>query len=109
LYLSDRIELYWEVSGALESTAASLEFRRLDRSTWGQVTGLFRRGADGQSVRVEPGAPDVVVRSRAQVGFALPFALSSLEPGQYEVRAIARDPASGTEHKGPATRFVLHR
>lgn len=109
LYLSDRIELYWEVSGALESTAASLEFRRLDRSTWGQLTGLFRRGADGRSVRVEPGAPDVVVRSRAQVGFALPFALSSLEPGQYEVRAIARDAKTGTEHVGSWSAFELRR
>ncbi len=73
------------------------------------MLGIFRPTEDGQTVRVEVGALEPLVRSENHTGYSLPFALSSLEPGRYEVRAIVRTGSDRTEHAGAATEFELRR
>jgi hypothetical protein len=107
LHTTDRLTLYWEVSDSAYASSVALEFRRADKSAWQQVTGSFRRGDDGRSVRVEPGALSPMVRSGRRVGFGLPFSMSGLEPGSYEVRALARDAQTGVERAGVAIKFEL--
>lgn len=107
LHATERFVLYWEVLDSTLANNVALEFRKADKSTWQQVTGIFRSGADGQSVRVEPGTLSPMVRNGTRVGFGLPFTLSGLAPGRYEVRAIARDSATGVERSGKATEIEL--
>jgi hypothetical protein len=107
LHPTERVVLYWEVSDSAFANTVALEFRRADKSAWQQVTGIFRRGVDGQSVRVEPGDMAPMVRDGQRVGFGLPFTLSGLAPGRYEVRAIARETATGAERAGKATEIEL--
>ncbi len=107
LHPTERFVLYWEVSDSTYAGSVALEFQRADQSAWQQVTGLFRGGADGQRVRVEPGALPPIVRDGRRVGFALPFTLSGLAPGQYHVRGIAIDPQTGAERAGQATDFEV--
>ncbi len=107
LFPTERFELYWEVSDSTYAGTVALEFQRSDQSAWQQVTGLFRGGADGQRVRVEPGALPPIVRDGRRVGFALPFTLSGLAPGAYTVRGIAIDPQTGAERAGQATAFEV--
>jgi hypothetical protein len=106
----ERVVLYWEVAASLSPTASArpaLELRRLDRTTWGRVSDLFRTGPDGRTVRVVPGPLAPIVETEHHVGYGLPFALRTLEPGEYEVRAIVPDAATGREQAGPAVRFTL--
>jgi hypothetical protein len=110
LDLNERVTLYWEVAAPMTTTASSrmaLELRRLDRSTWGRVSDLFRAGSDGRTVRVVPGPLEPMVATDTHRGFGLPFALRALEPGEYEVRAIVQDTATGRELAGRAVAFTL--
>ncbi len=109
LQTSDKISFYWEVVGKRAAGDAALEFTRLDRSTWGQLLGMFRGTADGQTVRVEVGALEPMVRGENHAGFSLPFALSSLEPGRYTVRAVVRTGVGRIEHVGAPTQFELRQ
>jgi len=86
-----------------------LEFRRVDQSTWGRMSSLFRAGPNGRTVRVAPGPLLPMMRTAEHSGFGLPFALSALEPGEYEVRAIEAATATHEELAGPAVRFTLRR
>jgi hypothetical protein len=106
----ERVVLYWEVAASLAPTASArpaLELRRVDRTTWGRVSDLFRTGPDGRTVRVLPGPLVPMVETEHHLGYGLPFALRTLEPGEYEVRAIVPDAATGREQAGPAVRFTL--
>jgi hypothetical protein len=106
----ERVVLNWEVAASLAPAAShrvALELRRLDRSTWGRVGDLFRAGPDERTVRVVPGPLAPLVETEHHVGYGLPFALRTLEPGEYEVRAVATDAAPGREQAGPAVRFTL--
>jgi hypothetical protein len=109
LHTSDRVAFYWEVVGAPSNVDAALEFKRLDQSAWGQVSGLFRRTADGRSVRVDVGTLAPLVTGTNYSGYSLPFALTSLQPGRYEVRAVVRAGTERLERSGAPTEFVLRR
>ncbi len=105
---SERIVLYWEVATPSASPRTMLlEFRRVDQSTWGRMSSLFQAGPDGRTVRVAPGPLVPMVRTAERSGFGLPFALSALEPGEYEVRAIVAATATQEELSGPTVRFTL--
>ena len=71
------------------------------------MSGVFRAGPDGRTVRVAPGPLVPMVRTAEHSGFGVPFALSALDPGEYEVRAIAAATATQEELAGPTVRFTL--